>query len=237
MFKLLVVFAHLLGTCMALGMIVLTDARIVAKVLGYKVVIPPPSRFETRVIAIALLLQVASGAVLVALGLAEDAQFLANPKLQAKMLLVALLCANAFVLHYLVFPGIERSAPVARWGSAQRNVVAASVALSNGLWLYVAFLGIAQPWNHTMSLAAVLAIAAGVWLVMLAVIRFVLTLVGRDEVGAGGDWIDAVKTTLSGLSDLGEYKPRYEQRRAAPRRAPPRPARTQAGAPTSRFDG
>lgn len=145
MFQLLVVFVHLVGTCLAIGTIVLTDARLMAQFMGYKVVIAPPSRFETRVIAIALLLQVASGAVLVLLHQADGGEIALNGKLQAKMLLVALLCTNAFVLHYLVFPRLERNVPLARWSGRRRTLVALSVALSNGLWLYCAFLGIARP--------------------------------------------------------------------------------------------
>jgi hypothetical protein len=229
MFKLLVVYAHLLGTCLAIGMIALTDARLVAKVVGYKVVIPPPSRFETRAIAIALLLLLASGGALIAIGLAERPDYLANAKLQAKLLLVGLLCANAVVLHRRVFPSLERRTPVRHWTPRQCNVVAASVALSNGLWLYCAFLGIARPWNHTVSFATVLAIAVGVWLVMFCLVRFVLTLAGRDET-ADADWIDSLKISLSGFGDLppttgspAEVPPLGARARLLPERLQQRP--------------
>lgn len=208
--KMLVLFAHLLGTCLALGMIALTDARLIAKVLGYRVVIPPPSRFETRAIALALLMLVVSGAALVAFGLAENRDYLGNPKLQAKMLLVALLCANAFVLHYVVFPSLERATPVSQWSSGQLSRVSLSVGLSNGLWLYCAFLGIARPWNFSKPITEVLLIAMGVWLALAVVVRFALVLAARNPPEGAPDWLDSVKATLSGLGDLGGYAPRFD---------------------------
>lgn len=210
--KMLVLFAHLLGTCLALGMIALTDARLVAKVLGYRVVIPPPSRFETRAIVVALLMLVISGAGLVAFGLAENPDYLGNPKLQAKLLLVALLCANAFVLHYAVFPSLERATPVSRWSGGQLSRVSLSVGLSNGLWLYCAFLGIARPWNFTKPIGEVLLIAMGVWLALAVVVRFALVLAARNAPEGAPDWLDSVKATLSGLGDFGGYEPRFDER-------------------------
>ena len=147
----------------------------------------------------------ATGAGLVALGLAERADYLTNQKLQAKLVLVALLTANAFVLHQVIFPLLERRAPVAHWTAGERWQVAASVGLSNSLWLYCAFLGIARPWNYTMPLGQVLAIAPVLWLVVAASVRFALAVAARDEPQARGDWIDSVKSTLGG------YRHDFEQ--------------------------
>src|ERR1700712_234784 len=100
MLYLLFVYIHLIATCMAIGVIVLTDMRLLAKLVGYRVVIPPPERFETLMIIVAMTTLVVSGSVVVLLGLAGNPQYLDNPKLQAKILLVALLVANSFALHY-----------------------------------------------------------------------------------------------------------------------------------------
>jgi hypothetical protein len=199
-FNLGVLFAHLLATCLALGLIMLTDARLLAKVLGYRVVIPPPSRFETRGIMLALLLLVASGAALIALAEGGAAAALTNPKLQAKLMLVAVLGANAFALHFLVFPTLERAVPVRRWSGLQRTVIASVVGVSNGLWLYCAFLGIARPWNHSVPTGTVLAIGGGVCMTMALTVRLTLGLAARDEPEGKPDWVDSMKATLSGLS-------------------------------------
>jgi hypothetical protein len=203
----------LVGVCLALGMIILADARLLARVAGYRVVILPPSRFDTRVISFALVLLALSGSTLIALGLADRPDFLANPKLQAKLVLVALLAINAVVLHRVVFPILERARPVSRWTSRSRWRVALSVGLSNSLWFYCAFLGIARPWNYTRPFWQVFALAPLLWLAFAGAIRFMLTLAARDEPSGAGDWIDSMKATTT--SDLGEFQHDFE-RAAAP---------------------
>lgn len=44
-------FLHLMATCAAIGTIVITDMRLMARVIGYRVVIPPPERFDTVMIS------------------------------------------------------------------------------------------------------------------------------------------------------------------------------------------
>lgn len=229
--QLLVLFAHLVGVCLALGMILLTDARLLARVAGYRVVILPPSRFDTRVITVALLLLAVSGGALIAYGLADRPDFLANPKLQAKLVLVVVLAVNAVVLHRAVFPILERGRPVSRWTARSCWRVALSVGLSNSLWFYCAFLGIARPWNFTLTFWEVFAAAPLLWAGFVLAIRFTLTLAARDEPSGEGDWIDSMKATLSGLttttSDLGEFQHDFE-RAAAPSK-PPQEARRPRG--------
>lgn len=179
MLKLFVLYAHLLGTCLALGLVLATDLRVLSRVLAWDAVIEPPSRFVRGAIGFALIVLLASGAVLVALGLAADPHYLANPKLQGKLLLVTLLCANATLLHHRVFPLLKRARPVSRWRAAQRHAVAVAVGLSSSLWLYCAFLGIARPWNQVVPLATVLQIGAGLWLVFALATHFALALAAR----------------------------------------------------------
>ncbi len=233
--QLLVLFAHLVGVCLALGMILLSDARLLARVAGYRVVILPPSRFDTRVITAALLLLTASGAALIAYGMAVRPDFLANPKLQVKLVLVLALAVNAVVLHRVVFPILERARPVSRWTSRSRWRVALSVGLSNSLWLYCAFLGIARPWNFTLPFWQVFAVAPLLWTASTLAIRFTLTLAARDEPSGEGDWIDSMKATLSGLtttSELGEFKHDFERAEAKPPAARARARRERSTIPS-----
>ena len=74
--------------------------------------------------------------------------YLANPKLQAKLVLVVLLTINAFVLHRLTFPRLARGRRVARWHASDWLVIGVPVAVSNFLWMFVAFLGVARAWNE-----------------------------------------------------------------------------------------
>ena len=152
LFTLLVLFAHLLGTCVALGAIVATDLRLLGRLAQARVRIAPPNPFVMRLISVALAVLYLSGACLVWTGWSADAAYLDNPKLQGKLILVLLLSLNALVLHHITFPGLARGRRVARWKPRDFMRVAVPVALSNALWMYCAFLGIARPWNHTVSL-------------------------------------------------------------------------------------
>ncbi len=205
MFKTVLVYFHLIATCAAIGTIVITDLRLAAKALGYKVVIPAPERFETLMISAALTLLYITGATIVYLGVQANPDYLANQKLQAKLVLVALLTANAFVLHRRVFPILQRSRPVSRWTRSDWMTVAASVSFSNSLWFFCAFLGVARIWNGTVSLLFVLGVAATAWVLLLVLVNFMLKLASRDEPKPTPDWIDSMKASLSDFADLREH--------------------------------
>lgn len=198
MMKLLLVYGHLLGTCLALGMMAMTDLRLLSRVAGYRVVIEPPSTFELRVITSALVLLLTTGAMLIILGLHENPNYvIGNEKLQAKLVLVALLCANALVLHLGVFHHLSRMRPVAMWTKRQRDAVAISVGLSNSMWLYCAFLGIARTWNQGMPMQLVLLIGLALFAAMACGARLVLGFAARNEPKGSPDWIDQLKRVLN----------------------------------------
>ncbi|MBC8056928.1 MAG: hypothetical protein H7Y61_10155 [Rhizobiales bacterium] len=200
MLKLLLLFAHLLGTSLALGAIVATDIRLLRKLADERVRIAPPNPFVMRLISLALLVLYATGIALVGLGLAEDPDYLANPKLQAKLLLVALLSVNALVLHHLTFPGLAHARRVARWKFGDFMRVALPVSLSNCLWMYCAFLGIARPWNHAVSIGFVLGTAAWLFALTLAAVTTILAIAAQDRTDAEPGWIDALKRQLGALA-------------------------------------
>lgn len=198
----LLVFTHLIATCAAIGTIVITDLRLIARAMGYRVVIPPPERFETRIVAVALSLLYLSGGAIIAMGLQNDPAYLDNPKLQAKLALVAVLTLNAFLLHRLVFPILGRSQPVSHWSRFDWLVVAASVSLSNSVWFYCAFLGVARVWNDTVSMAFVLTVALTAWAMVFFITNALLLVASRDQPKSRPDWIDSMKASLSDFSEL-----------------------------------
>ncbi len=200
MFKLLLLFAHLLGTSLALGAIVATDIRLLRRLADDRVRIAPPNPFVMRLIALALGVLVATGVALVLQGLETDPDYLMNPKLQAKLLLVGLLGVNAWVLHRYTFPGLARGRRVARWKRVDFLRVALPVSLSNCLWMYCAFLGIARPWNHTASFGFVLGTAAWLFALALACVTIVLVIAAQDRTDAEPGWIDGLKRQLGALA-------------------------------------
>jgi hypothetical protein len=217
MLYMLLVFGHLLATAMALGAIVATDLRMLSRLAHDRVRIPPPNPFVARLVTIGLVLLWATGAGIVAIGLQRDAGFL-TPKLQAKLVLVVLITVNAWLLHRLTFPRLARGRRVARWRLADYVIVAPPVALSNALWLFCAFLGIARPWNGTHALPEVLAVAAVVYAVALLVVVAVLAVAGSaPSYGRLGVALWEVKCALAAVGALGRDEHAHE--RAAARRA------------------
>lgn len=202
MLKTLLVYLHLIATCAAIGTIVITDLRLAAKALGYRVVIPRPERFETVMISAALAMLYLTGASIVFLGWQASPDYLLNPKLQGKLILVALLTVNAVVLHWHVFPVLSRSRPVSRWSTVDWRLVSTSVSFSNSVWFFCAFLGVARIWNGTVSLGFVLTVAAVCWALFFAVVNAMLSIASRDEPKPQPDWIDSMKASLSDFSDL-----------------------------------
>lgn len=217
-----IVFLHLLATCAAIGTIVITDLRLLGKVMGYRVVIPRPERFETTIISLALLVLYATGAAIVWMALEKNPQYLHNQKLQAKLVLVLILSINAVYLHKRVFSILERSRPVSKWKRSHRFDVSIGVALSNSLWFFCAFLGIARPWNNTVPIVFVLCVAVAIWLGMFIVVNAILHLASRDEPRYEPDLIDIFKTKMARYAT-----PTVNRRRPPPavsdRRKTPRP--------------
>ena len=160
MLSMLLVFAHLLAASMALGAIVATDLRLLSKLAQDRTRIAPPNEFVARIVVVALVVLYATGAAIIGQGVLDRPNYLANPKLQAKLALVVLLTINAFVLHRLTFPRLARGRRVARWHATDWIVVGIPVGVSNFLWMFIAFLGVARAWNGTMPFADVMAIAA-----------------------------------------------------------------------------
>ena len=205
MLKTLIVYIHLIATCAAIGTIVITDLRLAAKAMGYRVVIPPPERFETRMISAALAMLYLTGAIIVYLGLQANPDYLTNEKVQAKLVLVALLTVNAVVLHRMVFPILGRSRPVSRWSRGDWTTVALSVSFSNSVWFFCAFLGIARVWNGTVSIGFVLTVALAAWFTIFLLVNVLLKVASRDEPKPKPDWIDSMKSTLSDFAALKEH--------------------------------
>lgn len=201
MLSMALVFVHLLAASMALGAIVATDLRLLSKLAQDRIRIAPPNAFVARIVTVGLALLWTSGLAIVALGTLANPDYLANPKLQAKIGLVVLLTVNAFALHRITFPRLAKGRRVARWGVGDWLAVAVPVALSNTLWLFAAFLGIARAWNHTVPLADVLGVAFGVYVVVQLGVFAILGVAGSafDESG----WARRLRHVLASVGNLG----------------------------------
>ena len=224
MLTLALVFVHLLAASMALGAIVATDLRLLSKRAQDRIRIAPPNAFVARIVMVALGLLWASGVAIVGLGALASPDYLANPKLQAKILVVVLLTANAFALHRITFPRLAKGRRVARWHAADWLAVAVPVALSNTLWLYAAFLGIARPWNHAMPLGDVLAVGAGLYVAVQVGVFAILGVAGSAFEESG--WARRLRRTLASIGNLGTPVEAPHALATHRRRRSPRPPET-----------
>jgi hypothetical protein len=226
MLYLMLVFGHLLATSMALGAIVATDLRMLSKLAHDRVRIPPPNEFVARLVTIALVLLYVTGAGMLAIK-SQQPEPLLNPKLQGKLLLVLLLTINAVVLHRWTFPRLARGRSVGRWRLADWAVVVLPVALSNCLWMFCAFLGIARPWNHSMAIGDVLQIAATLYAAALVGVGCVLAAASRPQADGAAGPLKHFKHALASIGRLGQNGQAAAQAAAAkkPRRRSNRSSR------------
>jgi len=221
MLYLMLVFGHLLATSMALGAIVATDLRMLSKLAQDRVRIPPPNEFVARLVTIALVLLYLTGAGMLWTK-SGDRDWL-NPKLQGKLLLVLLLTFNAVVLHRWTFPRLARGRSVGRWHVADWVVVVMPVALSNCLWMFCAFLGIARPWNESMPVRDVLVIAATLYAIALVGVGCVLAAAARPSPNGEGAVVKRLTRLLASVGRLGQNAGTVVATKRQRARSKPRP--------------
>ena len=207
MVYMLLVFAHLLAASTALGLIVATDLRLLSKLAADEIRIAPPNEFVRRIIMLALFLLYVTGGAIVWHGLGERPDYLLNPKLQAKIALVVLLTVNAFVLHRVTFPRLARGRRIKRWKVADWMAVAVPVALSNSLWMFVSFLGVARPWNYSMPFPDIFEVALAIYLVMQLGVALILVAAGRNVEQGEVRWADGLTRLLAAVGNLGSSTP------------------------------
>jgi hypothetical protein len=177
--KLLVLYLHLIATCTAIGSILATDLRLMARLRDPGFRVAPPNRFVTQLVAGSLALLYVTGVWLIAIGLVERGDYLENQKLLGKLLLVVVLTVNAVALHFVTFPRLQRGKRLGPWSLNQAFGVALPIAISTALWLFCAFLGIARPWNHVVPLGFVLAIAAALTIAAWSGVMLLLMYAAR----------------------------------------------------------
>lgn len=174
MIKLLVLYLHLIATCIAIGSILATDLRLVLRLRAPGFRLAPPNRFVVQLVTGSLILLWVTGACLLAIGVGERSDFLHNPKLQGKLLLVGALTLNAAALHLYAFRWLQGGRRIDLFTLRGSVGIAMPIAVSNALWLYCAFLGIARTWNDAVPLTQVLGIAVVLTVSAWAVVMLAL---------------------------------------------------------------
>ena len=146
--RILLVYFHLIACCVAIGAILISDLGILVRLYQ--------GRIDKRAANLEYLKQTVSAMLVILwitglLLITHDAvgngwsHTLSNPKLQAKIIVVALLTVNGMLLHYRVLPMMSKASSLLRLAAGQRTWAIWAGALSGVSWMYAAFLGVARP--------------------------------------------------------------------------------------------
>lgn len=185
MFKTLIVYAHLLSACVAVGILLMQDLAL-AKTRGNALSTSAIKDLtkSAEIMFIALILLWISGLALVLLGYLENPQqYLMNEKLWAKFSVVSVLTLNGIALHYFSFPRVTSRRGLLGLPTFEQILVVLTGALSSVSWLFACYLGIARNWNYTVDYSFVMFIYSGFLVCAFIVAGEVLRAMRKADTG------------------------------------------------------
>lgn len=174
------VYVHLIACCVAIGLVLKSDVALVQALFKGDGSLDRAHNAEMKqlqsTVALALAVLWATGAWIIALDTISNAglHYFANPKIQAKILMVLLLTLNGMVLHNAVLPWMQKAGSLLKL-SFDRTILACLAGTVSGVsWLYAAMLGVGRPLAWKYSLLQILAaypvlVAGGFTLMMWTV--------------------------------------------------------------------
>lgn len=181
--KTLIVYAHLLAACVAIGILLIQDLAL-AKSKGNPLSATAIKDLtkSAEIMFIALVVLWISGLSLVLIGYLENPQqYLMNPKLWAKFTVVSVLTLNGIALHYFSFPRVTSRRGLLGLPTFEQILVTLTGALSSVSWLFACYLGIARPWNYIVDYSFVMFIYSGLLVGAFIVAGEVLRAMRRAE--------------------------------------------------------
>ncbi len=156
-----IVYLHLIACCVAIGLVLTSDIAMVKQLFKAD----PAERLDSNhlsdlqtTVSRALIVLWLTGVAIISLDASiKGWGYFANPKLQSKIAIVALLTVNGFALHKYVLPAMQKAGSLLKLTFSQRNLALFTGAVSGVSWFYAAMLGIARPLNWKYSLLEILA--------------------------------------------------------------------------------
>ncbi len=151
-----VVYTHLIACCVAIGLVLTSDFAMIKQLLkGSDSIHLEQAPMETlkRTITLALQMLWFSGVLIVLLDMsAKGLEYLLNPKLQAKVLIVALLTVNGSLLHSVIMPALMRAGSLLQLEPGMRALSIFAGTVSAVSWFYAALLGVGRPlaWKYSL---------------------------------------------------------------------------------------
>jgi hypothetical protein len=196
LFRLGVVYIHLIACCVAIGLVLVSDIAMVKQLVQGDT---PAKHADLedlqRIVAIALTALWVTGVAVVALDIAlKGWNYLANPKLQAKILIVLILTLNGVVLHQRVLPLMKRAGTILKMSFSQSLLAIFAGCISGVSWFYAALLGVGRPLSWKYSLGT---LVAAYPLLILAGFLSMLLITLWSKYRESGDY-EAYQPTLQG---------------------------------------
>lgn len=156
-----IVFVHLIACCVAIGLVLTSDIAMVRRLLDSGAPTDPaqvhlPSLQRTVTLALTVLW--ITGIAIIAFDMrTQGLGYLGNPKLQAKIGIVALLTFNGIALHSAVLPALQKAGSLLKLSFERRMVAIFAGVISAVSWFYAAMLGVGRPLSWKYSLMQILA--------------------------------------------------------------------------------
>lgn len=156
-----IVFVHLIACCVAIGLVLTSDIAMVRRLLDSDASTDPaqvhlPSLQRTVTLALTVLW--ITGIAIIAFDMrTQGLGYLGNPKLQAKIGIVALLTFNGIALHSAVLPALQKAGSLLKLSFERRMVAIFAGVISAVSWFYAAMLGVGRPLSWKYSLIQILA--------------------------------------------------------------------------------
>lgn len=170
MIKTLLVYAHLIAACLAIGILLMQDIAL-AKWQGRAMDGDAIANLQRNsgIVSVALAVLWATGLVIVAIGYIDNPAYLMNQKLWAKFSVVSILTINGLFLHFYSFPRLVSPQGFLGSSTGEQVFILVTAVVSLVSWLYSCYLGIARPWNNVASYTYVMTIYAGIFAIALLV--------------------------------------------------------------------
>ncbi|WP_322364824.1 hypothetical protein [Pseudomonas sp. Teo4] len=155
--RLSVVYIHLLACCVAIGLVLASDAEMVRDLLKGNKNTGHDSTHMARLqksVTNALIFLWLTGAAVIGIDYLEKGMnYFSNPKLHAKIIIVLLLTFNGMLLHRYVLPALLKAGSLLDLNIGVRMFALFSGALSGVSWLYAAMLGVGRPlaWKYSLT--------------------------------------------------------------------------------------
>lgn len=176
--KTLMIFAHLIFACLAIGTLIVQD---------YKLLMLREEEIKksdlisientAKIMSLALGLLWLSGLALVLNGyLSAPEQYILNEKLWAKIIVVMVLTLNGVVLHFYCFKVLKEGTVLLMLPTFKTTILIMTGVTSTVSWLFAVYLGIARPWNYTKSLSDIMIIYGLLWFIPFLLGNVFLTL-------------------------------------------------------------